>query len=578
MNRSLSTRKAGRIRYYHRFRLCGFEPLEPRQVFSASVFVDLSGLQRATTFAPILSGGTANPAGFTPAQMRQAYGIDNITFFGGIKGDGKGMTIAIVDEGHVPTVVSDANAFSSRFGLPLFNVAGGPILKVVNQNGSTVPSTMPATDQPASVETSLDVQWAHAIAPAANILLVEVNDPFAEINEELGTGFVDPTQMELGNLYAKSVPGVVVVSNSWGGQESSMTEGAADSLFTTPSNHAGVSFVFSAGDSGGPASYPSASPNVLSVGGTMLSLTKAGAYSSETVWNLNGGAGGGGQSGLLVETNPVSQTFTTIPIEPVPNYQAGLGLTSRGTPDVSMDSVNFPVFDSFAFGSATPWVEVGGTSGSAPMWAALIAIADQGRARMGKTSLANVQSVIYKLPAADFHDITTGNNDLAGLGFGISGNPAHVGYDLASGRGTPKADLVVRDLVAFNGSTLLAPIAHPNSATSSGIWYFYGTKQSTLFTSLNSSISDSASSSIVSSTSSGPSAVADNDNVVSSTKDSDSSAIADVVAESTRTSTIQESVFDRRDDNLSRSHRATGVHLADADNSEVALDSFFAQM
>src|SRR4029079_1763272 len=89
------------------------------------------------------------------------------------------------------------------------------------------------------------------------------------------------------------------------------------------------------------------------------------------------------------------------------------------------------------------WVEYGGTSAGAPQWAALIAIADQGRALAGKGSLANAQDALYSLSRSDFHDITSGSN-------GIS---AKSGYDLASGLGSPIANLVIRDLVAYNGST-----------------------------------------------------------------------------------------------------------------------------
>ncbi len=165
---------------------------------------------------------------------------------------------------------------------------------------------------------------------------------------------------------------------------------------------------------------------MLSVGGTTLRLTSSGTWSSESVWS----DGGGGTSRY----------------EGLPSYQSGLGITNRGTPDVSYDanpSTGFAVYDSYGSGG---WAQYGGTSVGAPQWAALIAIADQGRALSGKGSLSNAQAALYTLPRSDFHDITSGSN----------GYSATSGYDVASGLGSPIANLVVRDLVAYSGSTLFS--------------------------------------------------------------------------------------------------------------------------
>ena len=244
---------------------------------------------------------------------------------------------------------------------------------------------------------------------SANILLVEARSAYT-------------SDLDAALDYARKAAGVVVVSNSWGGSEYS-GESSEDVHFTTPSGHQGVTFTVAAGDSGAPAEYPSSSPDVLSVGGSTLRLTSSGAYSSESVWS----GGGGGSSRY----------------EGLPSYQAGLGVTNRGTPDVSYDanpSTGFAVYDSYGSGG---WAQFGGTSAGAPQWAALIAIADQGRALAGKGSLANAQAALYSLPRSDFHDITSGSN----------GSSATTGYDVASGLGSPIASSVIRDLVAFNGST-----------------------------------------------------------------------------------------------------------------------------
>jgi hypothetical protein len=242
----------------------------------------------------------------------------------------------------------------------------------------------------------------------------------------------------------------VAVSMSWGGSEFS-GESSYDSYFS----HPGVTFVASSGDSGAPASYPATSPNILAVGGTSLYVTSTSAYSSESGWS----GSGGGTSGY----------------EAQPSYQKGIvtqTTTRRSNPDVAYDAdpnTGFPVYDTF--GSTGGWGQYGGTSDAAPQWAALIAIADQGRAAAGQqalnaTSPTQTLSLIYGLSASDFHDITTGSS---------AGRPAlyaGVGYDQVTGRGTPVANLVVADLV---GTTVPATphatsfaVSAPTSVTAGG--------------------------------------------------------------------------------------------------------------
>jgi subtilase family serine protease len=350
--------------------------------------------------------------GYSPSQVRHAYGFDQISF-GSVAGDGTGQTIAIVDAFDAPDMVSSGSSGFSGSDLQQFDAAFGlpdPVFTKVNQNGG---GTMPAPDVSWALEISLDVEWAHAIAPGANILLVEADsnsdsDLFAAVQ------------------YAAAQPGVVVVSMSWGGDEWS-GETSWDSSLTTPAGHPGVTFVASSGDSGAPPSYPAISPNALSVGGTTLSIDSAGNYISETGW---GGSGGGISA-----------------VEPQPSYQNGVvtqSSTRRTNPDVAYDanpSTGFPVYDSYGYGG---WVEVGGTSAGAPQWAALIAIADQGRALNSVGSLdgrSQTLPALYSFSAGDFHDITSGTS------FGTPFYSAGPGYDLVTGRGSPLANLVVNDLV-----------------------------------------------------------------------------------------------------------------------------------
>ena len=116
---------------------------------------------------------TAGVAPIDPAQMRAAYGVNQIAF-GSTAGTGAGQTIAIVDAYNDPDIISDANTFSSEFGLPQFNGSGDPTLKVLNETGGT---SLPSNSSPGGwdIEESLDVEWAHSIAPHANIILFEAN-------------------------------------------------------------------------------------------------------------------------------------------------------------------------------------------------------------------------------------------------------------------------------------------------------------------------------------------------------------------------------------------------------------------
>jgi hypothetical protein len=354
---------------------------------------------------------SAGPTGLSPAQVRHAYGFDQVSFQNGtVPGDGRGTTIAIVDAYDDPNIANDLHQFDVIYGLP------DPVFTKMNENGGGI---VPTANGGWSTEIALDVEWAHAIAPAANILLVEANSNGS------------------GDLYqavrtAARQPGVVVVSMSWGGGESA-GEAASDATFTTPGGHPGVTFLASSGDRGAPDAYPSASPNVVSVGGTTLSVDGAGNLLAESVWGNSHGSSGGGVSAY----------------EPQPSYQKGVvtqTTTNRANPDVAYDAdpvTGFGVYDSYNNGSSTPWGQWGGTSDAAPQWAALVAIADQGRALAGLGSLdgpSQTLPALYGLSAADFHDITTGSS------LGTPNEPAGPGYDLATGRGSPVANLVISAL------------------------------------------------------------------------------------------------------------------------------------
>ncbi len=266
------------------------------------------------------------------------------------------------------------------------------------------------------------MEWAHAIAPKASIVLVEANTD--SLTDLVSTAV--PT--------AASLPGVSVVSMSFGTLGEFDGESFYDSAFQTPSGHNGVTFLASTGDHGAAESgYPAFSPDVVAVGGTTLT-TSNGAYVSETGWSDGGGA--------------------TSLFESKPSYQSGLPDSERSIPDVSFDAdpnSGVAVYDSYDSPSC-PWVEVGGTSLSAPCWAALIAIANQGRVLYNLGTLDGPSETLpdlyglYNNPASyqsDFHDITTGNN----------GKPAGVGYDLVTGIGSPIANQLALGLGPAPGPT-----------------------------------------------------------------------------------------------------------------------------
>src|SRR6266498_2142487 len=196
---------------------------------------------------------SSSPTGLSPETIKSVYNFPTGPTAGA------GTTIAIVDAFDDPKAEADLDVFSSQYGLPACTTANGCFSKV-NQTGGT---RYPRTNSGWALEISLDVQWAHAIAPGAKILLVESRT----------NSF---TNLLAAEDYAKTH--AQYVSNSWGASEFS-GESSYDPHFAQP----GVSFFASSGDSGTPASYPSASPNLISVGGTTLTSI-GGTSASAPMW------------------------------------------------------------------------------------------------------------------------------------------------------------------------------------------------------------------------------------------------------------------------------------------------------
>lgn len=418
--------------------LTALEELETR-VVPSSLAHPLATPDVAPVPAP--SGGPPNLPPYTPNAIRGAYGFNRILFLNPangqyITGNGAGQTIAIVDAYDNPDLASNLATFDQLFGLPAAN------LVKIDEHGNPVNGQV-AGNTSWGLEQSLDVEWAHALAPEANILLVE---GLSESNTDLYTA--DQTAAYY------TGPGIPtranVISNSWGETEYA-TEKADDHYFTTTDNHA--TFVFSSGDGGAPPIYPSASPNVLSVGGTTLTMN-AGAfgtsYASEVGWSL-------GSDNVPPYYNPyIASGGGPSAYESEPSYQtnAGLNLGARGTPDVALQAdplTGVYVLDTYGGGSASGWWRVGGTSFSAPAWSALLTDVNQGRVLNGLTPLgASAQADLYALAAsAGYYGGNNANGAFRDITSGYNGYNAGPGYDYVTGIGTPVANTLAIDLATY---------------------------------------------------------------------------------------------------------------------------------
>jgi hypothetical protein len=308
--------------------------------------------------------GSPTPIGYSPDKLRTAYNLPAL--------GGAGTTIAIIDAYDTPDILNCFNTFSNQYGLP------------DNSTGNFIVHKMPGTiltDSNWSLETCLDVEWTHAIAPNAKILLVEA---VSNSRNNLLSA-VD---------YATSQPGVVTVSMSWGDNEFSSIVNF-DSHFNKP----GITFFAASGDDGSNVIWPAVSANVVSVGGTTLNLKPDGIVISEIAWRNSSG----GVSKYIAK--PIFQT----------NF--GLTYANRAVPDVSYNgdpSTGVAVYN----GS---WWKVGGTSAGAPQWAAIHALG------LSATNV-NLYNRAKSAFSSYFRDITEGSNYV---------NSTTPGYDLVTGLGSP---------------------------------------------------------------------------------------------------------------------------------------------
>jgi subtilase family serine protease len=320
------------------------------------------------------------PSGVTPAEIKKIYDLP---------ASGGTGTIAIIDAYDDATIEKDLDVFDAKYELPACTTANGCLEKHIMSTGTK-------TNNLATLETSLDVEWAHAIAPTAKILLVEAKT-------QSGTNLLGAVD------YAAARKDVVAVSMSWGGAEFP-EETSLDSHFTSKY---GAVFFASSGDSGTGASWPASSPNVVAVGGTSLELTSTGGLISESAWS---GSGGGISA-----------------YESEPSYQASYKIAKangmRAIPDVSYDAdpaSGFPIYQS-AGSSKSGWYMVGGTSAGAPQWAAIQAIGGTVSSTRMYADKASVNTLKY------FRDITSGSNGTCQYYC-----DARKRYDYVTGLGSPE--------------------------------------------------------------------------------------------------------------------------------------------
>lgn len=393
---------------------------------------------------------------FTPAQIKAAYAMAALPAAANLAATrftaaqaaamGAGQTIYLVDSNDDPNAAAELAAFNAQFGLPgcttvpmpattrlplaAAAVSAGCTFSVVyvGANGQ-LSNTEPAYDSGWASEIALDVQWSHATAPLARIILLEAPS---------GTLTNLTAAIQLANLMG---PGVV--SMSFGGAEGSYVP-AYDGIFT----RAGSSYVASTGDSGAGVNWPSVSTNVMAVGGTTLNYTGAGVR-SEVTWSGTGG----GLSAFEIE--PTFQTVVTVPGEPVAKAGAKTAPTMyRGVADVALtaDPMRGVYVAMIPRGArAVSWGAFGGTSVGAPQWSGVIAVANAQRAAVSKAALGGkAVAMLYQNVAAvkgiyagAFCDVSAGSDGTAATA--KAGN----GYDLPTGLGTPNVSNLLAQYAAY---------------------------------------------------------------------------------------------------------------------------------
>ena len=428
-------------------------PTEARGAVPTPLFVRPQGSRPMLTRKPPTESQCTSLYGvacYSVSQIRTAYKMPALY----AKHDnGAGQTIVIVDCYGSPTIKQDLTTFDSATNG--YDLPAPPSFNIIAPAGA-IPTYNPANREMVgwATETTLDVEWAHAMAPGAKILLVET-----PVDETVGTaGF--PQIVKAENYVVQHKLGNVI----------SQSFGAAERTFPSPASinglrsayvaaaAAGVTVLAAAGDAGAtneanaagtfyfksPAvGWPASDPLVTAVGGTQLHLDAAGNRTApDNVWNDTAvfghpAAGGGGVSGVFSR----------------PAYQAKVASSvgdARGVPDVSLNAslVDCVLINHSFGGEPAGWEPIAGTSEASPLFAGIVAIADQ----IAGHGLGSINPTLYKLGSGSLTDITKGNNTVSftqsGKKYTVTGYDAAKGYDLASGLGTANGPDIVSALAA----------------------------------------------------------------------------------------------------------------------------------
>jgi subtilase family serine protease len=357
----------------------------------------------------------------SPQTIWNVYGISSLgcSLSGYPWGDshlcGYGQVIGVIDWYDDPNIANDLITFSNEYGLPACTASNGCFNETKEYiNGQPPLQPPPGTISDTSAEISLDVEWAHAIAPGAKILLFED---------------YDPSQVFSAVQFATAQPNVHQVSMSFGSPEDP-TDTSLDGIFQV----SGVSFFAGSGDSGNGVNYPCVSPWVVCVGGTSLTLDNTGKFQSEIAWS----GSSGGESAVYSE----------------PQYQKNLGISSsnsRAVPDVSLSATSYPIVDSYGCISSSCQYGIAiGTSASTPVWAAISAIANSQHSSPLSSTFYGTLNALYGAASgsqsnpqttpytANYRDIITGSNGACGAICNAS-----VGYDEVTGLGSPKTNNLI---------------------------------------------------------------------------------------------------------------------------------------
>ena len=404
---------------------------------------------------PLIQGGWPAPTSiadclksakvrcYSPQQYQVAYDVGPL-YARGITG--KGETIAIVESFGSPTIRHDLGVFDQQWNLP------NPTLNIYTIG--KIPAFNPKSQEMIAwaQETSLDVEYAHALAPGATIDLVE--SPVPETEGLQGFPAIVGAEQELINLNK-----VDVISQSFGATEDTLPGFATRDFSTLAEMRASfsdaaahnVTVLAASGDSGSTApgpdsvtllkhravSWPASDPLVTAVGGTQLTLAQSGTRTApDSVWDDSYGASGGGESQIFAQ----------------PSYQVGVTSVTgdhRGVPDIGMSAaVNGAAWTYGSYsGSRDGWQLFGGTSESTPLFAGIVALADQ----LAGHRLGDINPALYTLGArgdpaqTGIVPVTSGGNSFGG----VAGYRAAPGYSLTDGWGTVDAAAFVPALANY---------------------------------------------------------------------------------------------------------------------------------